>query len=189
MADRTDPKRADKEAASREEPAAGTPSADTGWNWPLPAMPHVPGATPRPDESQAIFRIARTAPAPTDAARWRDNSAWMAGLRLYRAGFFWEAHEVWEAVWAHARPNSPERMLAQGVIQLANAGLKQRMGRPGAALRLAELARAHLDDVAGGASHRVMGLDPRALAEATAAYARALAEGAEAPVPLLEIAD
>lgn len=189
MADRTDKNRGDKKARWREEATAGTPPADTGWDWPLPATPHVPGTTPRPDENDAIFRIARTAPTPTDAARWRDNAAWIAGLRLFRAGCFWEAHEVWEAVWTHARPNSPERMLVQGVIQLANAGLKQRMGRPRAALRLAELALAHVGDAASGAGHRVMGLDPRALEAAIAAYARALGEDSEARVPPVEVGD
>ncbi len=66
------------------------------------------------------------------------------GLALYRAGFFWEAHEAWEPLWLAARPNSAERALLQGLIQLANGWLKLRLGREQAAGRIAGLAGEHL---------------------------------------------
>jgi hypothetical protein len=78
------------------------------------------------------------------------------GLALYRAGFFWEAHEAWEPLWLAALPNSRERALLQGLIQLANGWLKQRLGRARAALRIAALAEAHLARAGQGA---VLGLD------------------------------
>ena len=41
------------------------------------------------------------------------------GLRCYRAGDFFAAHEHWEAVWLHAP--EPEKTLLQALIQIAAA--------------------------------------------------------------------
>jgi hypothetical protein len=125
-------------------------------DWPLPAEPYIPGVSPRPSGDDDIHRIARSAPDPTDPSHWQSNPAWLAGLRLYRAGYFWEAHEAWEPVWMNARPNSPERALVQAVIQLANAGLKARMGRPKASRRLMLLAEGLVRDLPGST---LMGVD------------------------------
>lgn len=159
------------------------PCSEAEPDWPLPERPHVPGETARPDPDDPVHRLARAAPDPTDPQAWRANPAWMAGLRLYAHGYFWEAHEVWEAVWANARANSAERALVQGVIQLANAGLKQRMRRPGAARRLAAMAAGHVDDAASGGRAASMGLDLLALRAAIAGYRAALADNDAAPVP------
>ncbi|MBI1384499.1 MAG: DUF309 domain-containing protein [Rhizobiales bacterium] len=81
----------------------------------------------------------RVTSAPTEAD-WSSNHPYLYGHALLRAGFHWEAHEVWEAVWMASRPNSRERALVQGLIQVANAALKLSMGRLGAGKRLALLA-------------------------------------------------
>lgn len=162
--------------------SADAPDGPEDW---FPAEPYVPGRTPRPSDDDGVHRIAREAPSPTDPAAWRHNRAWLAGLRLYRHGYFWEAHEVWEAVWVNTRPNSAERALVQGVIQLANAGLKQRMGRPGAARRLADLAIGHFG-TAGGEGV-LMGLDLSALGEAAQHYRRELDADDDAVLPKLDL--
>lgn len=87
-------------------------------------IPHLPGLTPRPR--------AEIAPGLEE------------GLALYRAGYFWEAHEAWEPLWLAAPPNSRERALLQGLIQLANGWLKLRMDRAPAAERIAAIAAEHL---------------------------------------------
>lgn len=148
--------------------------------WALPATAHVPGVNPRPDPAEAYFAIAASAPDPTDPFKWRQNRAWLAGLRLYRRGCFWEAHEVWEAVWANASPNSAERLLTQSLIQLANACLKLRMQRPAAAARLAGIALSHLPKRGNGP---VMGLDPDQVRHGMEAFAAALSKDGEAMAP------
>lgn len=85
--------------------------------------------------------------------------AWHYGRFLIRRRYFWEAQEVLEPVWMRAVPNSRERSLMQGLIQLANACLKAEMGRPTAARRLLDLARAHFDEAATGNDTVVLGLD------------------------------
>ncbi len=56
-----------------------------------------------------------------------------------------------EPVWMTLR-TGPERELVQGMIQLANAALKQRMERPRAVLRLCDLVDRHLDAVTAEAA-------------------------------------
>ncbi|MDQ0316466.1 DUF309 domain-containing protein [Amorphus orientalis] len=126
--------------------------------WPLPSEPYVPGVTERPTAS-VVFEISEAAPAVTEPDRWREHEAWLAGFRLYGQGYFWETHEVWEPVWIGARPNSAERVMVQGLIQLANGCLKVKMGRPKAALRLMSVAQGCLDEAANGGRNRLMGLD------------------------------
>lgn len=158
------------------------------WVWPLPATPYVPGQTARPDDDDDVHRIARAAPDPTDPERWADNVAWLAGLRLYRESYYWEAHEVWEPVWMHAMPNSRERLLTQGVIQIANAALKQRMGRPKASLRLATIARQLLAD-ASDVSKLYMGIDVARLERDLAIYqGRLIASPDAAIAPRISLA-
>lgn len=144
---------------------AHPPTAVAGW--PLPATAFVPGRDPRPEEGLFIS-VADRAPARTDPAAWRANEAWLYGFRLYGGGFFWEAHEVWEPVWMGAAPNSAERHLVQGLIQLANACLKLRMERKRAALRLVRDAGLRLAE-AGSAP--LMGVAPGTVLAAACGYA------------------
>ena len=51
-----------------------------------------------------------------------------------------------EAIWLKALPNSRERGLIQGVIQLANALLKRKSGQRKGAARLAAIAVALLEE-------------------------------------------
>jgi hypothetical protein len=124
-----------------------------GDDWPLPAYAHCPGTTPRPNESPA-FDVARSFAAPFFEQDWPACEAYCYGFFLYRNGCYWEAHEVWEAVWQGCRPNSRERVLLQALIQIANAELKGVMGRPRARQRLLQMAGQLLLDVAPPAARR-----------------------------------
>ena len=125
--------------------------------WPLPPQPHLPGRTPRPGADSPLYQI--TAPALTDPLLWLENAAWLAGLHYYANACFWEAHEMWEPVWLAARPNSQERELLQGLIQLANCGLKREMGQSAAAQRLARMALRHITEAGYGVEKMCMGVD------------------------------
>ena len=52
------------------------------------------------------------------------------GIALNDAGYFWEAQEVLEAVWAAAPQGGRERILLRACIQIASANLKLRMRKP-----------------------------------------------------------
>ncbi len=126
----------------------------------LPSHPHVPGSGSEPDLAP-LEHAKRLAPTVTRASDWQGNHAYLYGHDLLRAGYFWEAHEVWEAVWLAAPANGPERLLLQALIQRANARLKVRMDRHNGAARLqAQVEELRLDLVArlGGRIETYMGV-------------------------------
>ncbi len=126
----------------------------------LPGHAHVPGSGSKPD--MAPLEAAKALVAPeTSANAWQDNAAYLYGHDLLDAGFFWEAHEVWEAVWLNCPPNSAEKLMLRMLIQQANARLKLVMGRRKAAERLAAEVEALRSDLAGrlGAPGSFMGVD------------------------------
>ena len=131
----------------------------------FPRHAYLPGQTPRHDEA-AFDAVKAEAPAVTRSEESGANVTWRHGLDLFAAGYFWEAHEVLEPVWMNAAPNSAERHVVQGEIQLANAALKLKMGRPKAAERLSAIAGELFHRVP--ATEVVMGLPVEALREAAA---------------------
>jgi len=110
----------------------------------LPRYRHIPGSNPRPD-CTLLETVADQAPALTEDSTANANIAWHYGIRLFNAGYYWESHEVLEAVWINASPNSRERYLLQAVIHLANARLKASMHRYRAVSRLHQLATECVD--------------------------------------------
>jgi predicted metal-dependent hydrolase len=55
---------------------------------------------------------------------------------LFNFAYWWESHEVFEALWHACGRLTPEGRFFQGLVQLAAAHLKRRMGNPAAAFRL-----------------------------------------------------
>jgi uncharacterized protein len=50
-------------------------------------------------------------------------------VQLFNAGYYWEAHEVWEGLWhAHGRRGATADLL-RALIKLAAAGVKVREGQ------------------------------------------------------------
>ncbi len=107
--------------------------------WTMPPYRHRPGRTAMPEDGPA-HEMASGAPQRLDADSWQTNEAYLFGFVLYRSGYFWEAHEVWEAVWKSCTPNSRERRLLQALIQMANAELKRELGLEAAAARIRDHA-------------------------------------------------
>ncbi len=136
--------------------------------------PYIPGVTPRPPEG-AFDAVKASVHPGMDAGALAASAALAEGLRLYRDGYFWECHEVLEAVWMAARDGTPEKAAVQGVIQLANAALKARMGRPRAVRRLCGMAETLLAQ-AGGPGALPLGLPGAAFAADLARLRRDSAE-------------
>ncbi len=140
-------------------------------DYPLPARPHVPGSGTQPD--MATLERVRPPQLPrVDPGNWRQIVAYRYGWSLFDAGFYWEAHELWEPVWLACAPNSRERLLLGALIQLANARLKRKMKQHNASTRLVAEANQLLADVIGpGASAPppFMGVDLGGLRQSLAA--------------------
>jgi len=124
---------------------------------PLPPYAYVPGRTPRHDEGR-WDEVRATVEPGMDADELAASPAFTAGMAFFENGYFWEAHEVWEAVWMACPPNSAEHRFVQALIQLANAELKLAMERPRAALRLCAIAEAHLEEAASGGAADLFGV-------------------------------
>lgn len=158
--------------------------AGASHQWPFPDQRHVPGQTSRPTASPA-FDAAQSAPIYTLDRQWRENATYLYGVALYNAGFFWEAHEVWEAVWMRAAGNSRERLLLQGLIQLSNGCLKVVMDRRPAARRLLDIAHDKLTEASHGGAE-TMGVELEPLASAIRAFAELVDDESRVSEDVLE---
>jgi len=124
----------------------------------LPLLPHQPGRNPRPPDDlfQPLFAELALLESIDELAQ---SAAYAAGFEAFFAGYFWEAHELWEPVWMALPPASRERHLLQGLIQLANAGLKRRMRQDGAAVKILARADAAIAEAFRESAITVMGVD------------------------------
>ena len=106
-------------------------------NLPLPQWAYVPGEMEEDDaDHDTLWKAKSLVPS-----RFRDyvparHPALRYGMTLNDRGYFWEAQEVLEAVWAAAPQGGRERILLRACILIANANLRLRMLKPHAASRL-----------------------------------------------------
>jgi predicted metal-dependent hydrolase len=114
------------------------------------------------------------------ASAWTEQEPWLHGLDLFHAGYFWEAHEVFEA-YTRVFGAGVEGRLLRALVQLAASELKRAEGGP-AAPRLADRALRGLE----GLPAVVLGVRTRELAARVAALRRAAGSGAS-PAEALEI--
>ena len=122
-----------------------------------PPHAYVPGQTPRHDEH--LFDAIKSGVEDCAVENLHHSQAWSYGIAFLEDGFYWEAHEVLEAVWMACPPNAPERLMVQAVIQLTNAKLKEAMGRDQAASRLFKTASRLSAEAVQRKGGNVMGLD------------------------------
>ena len=109
-----------------------------------PPYAYLPGRNQR--HAEDLFEAIKNGAQNVPLAEIAETEAWRFGQAFLREGFFWEAHEVLEPLWFACPPNSAERLLLQGIIQLANAGLKRAMDRPRAANRLFDQSKRLIDE-------------------------------------------
>lgn len=123
----------------------------------LPVDAYVPGRDPhgaRPSRDDAPIVSAYPLEQP-----WASNTEYLWGVDLYNNGFFWEAHEAWEALWRAAPRDSPVRTFLQGLIQCAAASLKAAVDDRTACVRLAERGLHRLERVRAEHAEGYMGLE------------------------------
>ena len=117
---------------------------------PMPRWAYVPGETGEADADYETLAQAKL----LVPSRFRDyvparHPAIRYALALNDAGYFWEAQEVLEAVWAAAPQGGRERILLRACIQVATANLRLRMKKPHAASRLLGEALSELNRLGG----------------------------------------
>src|ERR1700757_298068 len=108
----------------------------------LPRWAYVPGET-MPGESyepdadyETLAQVKLLVPSAFRGYVPARHPALRYGLSLNDQGYFWEAREILEAVWAAAPQGGRERILLRACILIANGNLRLRMEKPGSAGRL-----------------------------------------------------
>jgi uncharacterized protein len=154
---------------------------------PLPARPYrLRRGMARPPHGPAPAVPGRpwADPAGLPPARRAD---FLHGVDLFNAGAWWEAHEAWEGLWAHARRGSALFSLLQGLILLAAALLHAECGHARGAAALRRRAARHLGAaLAPPGAAPPLGLDvPALLAHLAAGDAAGGVEGGADAAPVV----
>src|SRR3989442_10005817 len=68
---------------------------------PLPPYSYVPGLAPHPmsDPRGHSYGHTEAATQPLEEASFRGNATYLYAIDLFNHGYYWEAHEAWEALW------------------------------------------------------------------------------------------
>ena len=114
--------------------------------FPFPPYSYVTGHTPHPLRDPHGHGCAGPAGTVLPGARCE---MYLWGIDLFNGGYYWEAHEAWEAVWHAADRKGMAADFCKALIKLAAAGVKAREGREAGvtrhARRCAELTKGLLD--------------------------------------------
>ena len=141
----------------------------------------MPGLNPHPfrhPEGHLYTDGSAPTEAPWDpAAPWAQDREYLHGMDLFDQRYYWEAHEVWEAIWHQVERATPYSVLLQGLIQAGAFALKRHMGHERSAARLLEASTGRLEAVARDAGPRWRGLD----LPVTVSRLRAFSEGGDWP--------
>src|SRR3954454_1426667 len=160
-----------------------TPPAAAG-NLPLPRWAYVPGESEKSSaDYDTLAQITALVPPRFGGYVPARHPALRYGLSLNDRGYFWEAQEILEAVWAAAPQRGRERILLRACIQIANANLRLRMQKPRAAARFLSEALSELDALRKAAA------EGDGFADGFPAAALAAVLAARLSLPVLAIAD
>ena len=106
-------------------------------NLPLPRWAYVPGDPGAANaDYETLGRIAALVPPRFGGYVPARHPALRYGITLNDRGYFWEAQEILEAVWAAAPQGGRERILLRACILIATANLRLRMQKPHVAARM-----------------------------------------------------
>ena len=112
------------------------PPAGAG-NLPLPRWAYVPGESEKSSaDYETLARIKVLVPPRFGGYVPARHPALRYGLTLNDRGYFWEAQEILEAVWAAAPQGGRERILLRACILITTANLRLRMQKAHVATRL-----------------------------------------------------
>jgi predicted metal-dependent hydrolase len=98
----------------------------------LPPYSYVPGGPwPHPKSNPAGHMFGKPEPIIGDDEKndLLGSKVFCTAVQLFNEGYYWEAHESWEAVWHASGRTGPVADLVKALIKLAAAGVKVREGR------------------------------------------------------------
>lgn len=98
---------------------------------PFPGYAYIPGRFPHPtrDPKGHSYGKGLEHIPPPDPDHWEQCRLYLYGIDLFNHGYYYEAHEAWEAVWRACGLKGTTADFLKGLIKLAAAGVKARQGR------------------------------------------------------------
>ena len=106
---------------------------------PFPAYRFVPGKAPHPtcDPDGHSYNKTPVQLGIFKSGDWQSCDEYLYGIDLFNHEYWWEAHEVLEAIWVAAGRRTVTGLFIQGLIQIAVAHLKWFQGLHDTASRMA----------------------------------------------------
>ena len=117
---------------------------------PFPPYSYVPGAGwphPKSNPNGHSYHIIETKPLPIAPDSYWDSQEYRHAIALFNAGFYWEAHEVWEGLWHAAGRTGTVASFLKALIRIAAAAVKLRECVEAGALTHASRARLLLESL------------------------------------------
>lgn len=136
-------------------------------DWPFPPYSYVTGHFPHPlrgPDGHGCAGPKEPTSAPTEDT-WQDCEMYLWGIDLFNAGFYWEAHEAWEAVWHACNRTGPLANMLKVLIKFAAAGVKARENRPEGIRRHTSRAGELLKLLSTLNADKVLGMDLQRLVQ------------------------
>lgn len=143
----------------------------------MPGQPH-----PTRDHDGHSYNKPPVRLAPFDPADWYACEEYLYGIDLFNYGYWWEAHEALEAVWAAAGRRTETGLFIQGLIQIAAAHLKWFQGFHDVARHMAAAGFEKMKHING----IFLGIDVAAFRDAVKSY---FSNGNEMPAVIELIKD
>lgn len=139
----------------------------------LPPYTYVPGRAPHPksDPRGHAYGRAEESLAEFDPEKFEQSRDFRYAVDLFHAGYYWEAHEVWEALWHVVGRAGSTADLLKGLIKLAAAGVKVLEGIPSGAASHARRAAELFEYAAAGGIATVGSTPTRELIDAAQSIA------------------
>ena len=128
----------------------------------FPSYAYVPGRGPHPvsDPRGHSYGSGLSGIAAPDPENPAGSPEFLQAIDLFNYGYYWEAHEVWEALWIACGRSGSTADFLKGLIKLAAAGVKAREGKPGGVRRHAERAAELFEQTARATgTHAILGLE------------------------------
>ncbi len=96
---------------------------------PFPPYRYIPGRFPHPTaHPQGHSYLAPGQPHPNATFyppdQWRQSHDYLFGCDLYNHGYWWEAHESWEALWQVCDKRGTQGHFLQTLIQISACHMK-----------------------------------------------------------------
>jgi hypothetical protein len=126
---------------------------------PLPPYSYFPGGPwPHPISSPQghSFGHVSSKVARPGENRGASSPEFLRGVALFNAGYYWEAHEVWEGLWHAYGRKGVHADVIKALIKLAAAGVKVREGQEhGVRTHAGRAAELFASALSAGASHQL----------------------------------